>query len=483
MKSFTIDYKKTIRDALIKINSNASGTLFVIKNNQVIGVLTDGDVRRSLINNTSIQASVCKIMNKKFVKIYQNEDKNKSLLKLQKYSKKIKVFPVVDKNKNLLDITTKERFNFIPVYEPFIKGNEMKYLVDCISTNWISSAGPYVKKFEDRFSSIHHKKKALSVSSGTTGLHIALAALGIKKGDEVIVPNLTFAAVINSVLYVNAKPVIVDVDKNKWTIDINEVKKNITEKTKAIIAVHIYGNPCDLNNLVKICKEKNIYLIEDCAEAIGSKYNKKHVGTFGDCGVFSFFANKTISTGEGGMVIFKNEKIYKHAKKLRDHGMSAEKRYYHDAVGYNYRITNIQAAIGLAQLENFKKIIKRKLEIAKIYKKKLDKYKNIIFQKDEKKSINTFWAVSIVVKYKEFSFFDIEKEMKKFGIEIRNFFYPLNVQKIYKKYATKKNFNTDLICPFGISLPTFTSIKNFEINYIIKNLIKYLKSTSQNYNE
>ena len=368
MKNLTINYNKTIKDALIKINKNAMGTLFVTQNNRVTGVLTDGDIRRSLIKNVQINTSISKIMNRRFIKINQNEDKKKVLEKLEKYNQKIKVFPVINKNNKLIDITTKERFNYVPIYEPTLKGNEMKYLVDCISTNWISSAGPYVKKFEDKFSSVHYKKKALSVSSGTTGLHIALAALGVKGGDEVIVPNFTFAAAINSILYVNAKPVIVDVDKDKWTIDINEIKKNITKKTKAIIAVHVYGNPCNLDELVMISKKKNIFLIEDCAEAIGSKYKNKYVGTFGDCGVFSFFANKTISTGEGGMVTFKNKKIYNYAKKLRDHGMSTKKKYFHDFVGYNYRMTNIQAAIGLAQLENFKKIVKRKIQIAKIYK-------------------------------------------------------------------------------------------------------------------
>jgi len=479
MQDFIINYSKTIRDALIKIESNAMGTLFVVKNNQVKGVVTDGDIRRSLINNTQIKDSICSIMNKKFIKIYQNEDKNKVLEKLEKYKKKIKVFPIIDKNQKLLDITTKERFNYIPIYEPLMKGNEMKYLIDCISTNWISSGGAYVKKFEDMFSSLYYKKKALSVSSGTTGLHIALAALGLKNGDEVIVPNFTFAAAINSILYVNAKPVIVDIDKNKWTIDINEIKKNITKKTKAIIAVHIYGNPCELGDLVKICKKQSIFLIEDCAEAIGSKYKNKYVGTFGDCGVFSFYANKTISTGEGGMVIFKNKKIYNHAKVLRDHGMSRKKRYYHEHIGFNYRMTNLQAAIGLAQLENFKKIIERKIEIAKIYKKKLEKYKNIIFQKDEKKSVNTFWAVGILIKYKKISYSLIEKKMKEAGVEIRNFFFPLNIQKIYTKYATKKKFNTDEICPYGISLPTFASIKNSEIDYICKVLIKILKKINE----
>jgi len=475
MKNFTINYNKTIKDALIKINNNTMGTLFVIKNDQVVGVLTDGDIRRSLIKNVQIKSSVCKIMNRRFVKINQKEDRNKVLEKLQKYNKKIKVFPIINKNKKLINITTKERFNYVPIYEPTLKGNEMKYLADCISTNWISSGGPYVKKFEDKFSLLHYKKKALSVSSGTTGLHIALAALGLKEGDEVIVPNFTFAAAINSILYVNAKPVIVGVDKNKWTIDTNEIKKSITKKTKAIIAVHIYGNPCALTELVMICKKKNIFLIEDCAEAIGSKYKNKYVGTFGDCGVFSFFANKTISTGEGGMVIFKDEKIYNYAKKLRDHGMSTKKKYYHDFVGYNYRMTNIQAAIGLAQLENFKKIVTRKIKIAKIYKEKLRKYRNIIFQKDEKSSINTFWAVGILAKYKNFSYSKIENKMKKSGVEIRNFFFPLSEQKIYKKYTNKKKFNTNDFCSIGISLPTFASIKNSEINYICKTLIRNLK--------
>ena len=252
LNKFTIQKNKSIKDSMIKIEKNSIGTLFVLNKKKLIGVVTDGDIRRSIISGKKIDEKINKVMNKNFIKIKHNFMRDKILEIISKHGHKVRIFPIVNKSDHLIDISTKERLTIIPVYSPYLQGNEASYLSECISSNWISSRGGYVNRFEKDFSLLHKNRKSLAISSGTAGLHLAIKSLGIKENDEVIIPNFTFAAVINSVLYEKARPVIVDIDKNKWTIDVKEIVKNITKKTKAIIAVHIYGNPCDLINLKKI---------------------------------------------------------------------------------------------------------------------------------------------------------------------------------------------------------------------------------------
>lgn len=472
----TVEPSDSLKFAMTIINKNKTGSIFVTKKKKILGIVTDGDIRRYLIKDKSLNKPINQIMNKQFVSINSFETRENIFKITEKFKHKIRVFPVINKNKELVDFIFDNKIHKIPIYKPYLEGNEKKYLLDCITNNWISSAGNFVLDFEKEFSKIHASKNSLAVTSGTTALHLALASFGVGKGDEVIVPNITFAAVINAVLYTGAKPIIVDVNRSKWTIDCDEIKKNISKKTKAIIPVHIFGNPCPMEKIMKIAKKNKIFVIEDCAESIGSKFRNKRTGTIGDCGIFSFFGNKTITTGEGGMILFKSHKIFSIAKKLRDHGMSREKKYYHDLVGFNYRMTNMQAAIGLAQLEKFKDIIKKKIEIAKIYKKYLINNKNIVFQLDEKKSFNSFWAVAIIVKHKKFVFTRCEEKLNNMGIEIRNFFYPLNQQKIYKKYSSKKNYFSDDIVQKGVLLPTFPSLNEDNIKYICENLNNFVDS-------
>jgi perosamine synthetase len=476
LKYMTIDQASSVKLAMININKNQTGTVFVTKKKKILGIVTDGDIRRHLIKNKSLDIQINSLMNRNFVSINSFENSDNIFKITEKFKHKIRVFPVINKNKELVDFIFDNKIHKIPIYKPYLEGNEKRYLLNCITNNWVSSGGNFVLNFEKKFSQIHSSKNALAVTSGTTAIHLALVSLGVGKGDEVIIPNLTFAAVINAVLYTGAKPIIVDIDKHKWTIDCDEIQKNISKKTKAIIPVHIFGNPCEMKKIMQIAKKNKIFVIEDCAEAIGTKYRDKRVGTIGDCGIFSFFGNKTITTGEGGMIIFKNPKVYSIAKKLRDHGMSKEKKYYHELIGYNYRMTNMQAAIGVAQLEKFNEIIKKKVQIANIYKKYLFRKKTVKFQIDEKKSLNSFWAVAILIKKEDFTFSSCEEQLNNMGIEIRNFFYPLNQQKIYKKYAIKKKYVTDNMVKKGILLPTFPSLSESNIKYICKNLIKFLDS-------
>jgi perosamine synthetase len=377
--------------------------------------------------------------------------------------------------KNLIKISHSKKT--IPISEPVMSGNEKKYVLDCIDSNWISSQGKYLNIFEEHVKKLTGARYALAVSNGTVALQLALKTLGISKNDEVIVPNLTFAATVNSVINVGARPVIVDVDINNWTISLREVRKKITKNTKAIMPVHLYGHPVDMNSLIKICKSKGIKIIEDCAEALGAYYKGKHVGIFGDIGTFSFYGNKLITTGEGGMLIFKNKKNYNIAKILRDHGMSDKKRYYHTMIGSNYRMTNLQAAVGCGQMENFKKLYFRRKLLFERYFFNLKNITSIKFQKIEKWAQSSYWLYTILVRKKKernklIKYLQIEK------IQTRPLFIPIHKMKIYKNYV--KNFRENFLCSeiisnFGISLPSSSSLTLKKVDLICNKIKEFYK--------
>ena len=255
-----------------------------------------------------------------------------------------------------------------PVYKPSLNGNEKKYVMECLDSTWISSKGKFISEFENKFAEYLGVKYAASVSNGTVALHVALLALGIGPEDEVIVPTFTYIASVNAITYTGAKPVFVDSNPSHWQMNVEDVNKKLSNRTKAILAVHLYGHPCDIEELRKISDDKKLFLIEDTAEALGSKYDNKLLGTFGDISTFSFFGNKTITTGEGGMVVTNNPELHKKAVHIKGQGLADHREYWHDIIGYNYRMTNICAAIGLAQLEKINEVIKKKREIAKWYK-------------------------------------------------------------------------------------------------------------------
>ena len=302
-------------------------------------------------------------------------------------------------------------------------------------------------------------------------------SLGIESGDEVIVPNLTFAASINSIIHAGANPVLCDVNKENFNIDFRNLDQLITNKTKAIMVVHLYGRPVEMDEVLKIAKKYNLLIIEDCAEALGSRYNNQNIGTFGDASCFSFFGNKTITTGEGGMVIFKNKKFAELARKLRDHGMSPKKRYWHDVIGYNYRMTNLQAAIGVAQMERIDEIILKKRSIADLYKSHLVELKNIKFLPDEgANEFSTYWLYTITLN-ENINTDTLINKMKKYGIETRPCFYPIHEMPIYSKYVSEKtNYkNSEFISRHSISLPSSVNLSDKEIKYICSMLEESIK--------
>jgi perosamine synthetase len=356
----------------------------------------------------------------------------------------------------------------IPWAKPYLFGNEKDFMLNALHSTWISG-GEYVNRFESDFAKLIGTKYAVTTSNGTTALHLALLAADIGLGDEVIVPGFTFVAPANTVLQTGAKPVYVDIDPHTWCIDVKEVEKSITDKIKAIMPVHVYGNVCDMGALTKIAKNNGIYLIEDVAEAVFSKYRGKFAGSFGDLGCFSFQATKTITMGEGGAVLTNDEKLSEQMRILRNHGMREGKRYWHDVVGYNYRLTNIQAALGCAQLENRNKIINEKKRVYQKYFENLSDLPSIDFQYISKKVEPVIWAVAIKINPEYFKgdrdF--LIRELLKRNIETRPGFYPFSVMPLYNAQPLPI---AESISKNIISLPSYPSLSDEDIGYICNQL-------------
>lgn len=368
------------------------------------------------------------------------------------------------------------RNKFIPVAEPSITQKEIDYVMDAVKSGWVSSIGEYISRFEQSFAEYIGVKYALTTSNGTTALHLALVSLGIKEGDEVIIPDLTFVATANAVAYTGAKPVMADVDPETWCIDPEDVKKKITPKTKAIIPVHLYGHPANMDPIMEIAEEYNLFVIEDCAEAHGAEYKGRKVGSIGNCGVFSFYGNKIITTGEGGMITTNDENLYQKAKHLRDHAMSKEKRYWHTEIGFNYRMTNIQAALGLAQLERIEEIIQKKRQIFTWYKEGLKNLEGIRLNPEKEWARNVFWMVCFVSEvFDEIKRDEFMKKLRGQGIDTRPFFYPCSLMPMYKKDGLINPVSYE-IYKKGLNLPSGYNLKEEEVEFICRNIQNILKT-------
>lgn len=367
----------------------------------------------------------------------------------------------------------------IPVSEPKLFNLEKKLVKECLNSNWISSQGPYVEKFEKDFAKFNKIKYALCVSNCTVALHLSLLALGIGKGDEVICPSLSFISPANMVRHVGAKLVLVDVNSEDLNINANLIKKKITKKTKAIIVVHQFGSPANIDQIIEISKKYKIKIIEDNAESIGSKFNNKLTGLFGDLATYSFFGNKILTTGEGGMIITNKYSYYKKIKILRDHGLTNKKKYIHSYLGFNYRMTNLQAAIGIGQLKNINKIIKKKAEILEWYKFFLKEVKDIRFIplqiKSSKKTVN--WLVTIYIQNitkKKLSL--LIKNMFNKKVDIRRMIQPVYKAKHFNKDFLKSNFPISEEYSYkSLHLPSSTNLSKSKVKLVCDLLKNELK--------
>ena len=452
-----------IKDVMKCIEDNAKGTAFIVDgDSRLVGIVTDGDIRRALLSGAGLKEPIKMYMNSNFVYASNPADVQKIF---QQYGGRIKVIPVVDEKMHVKDYIECDDKQHVSLAQPQLNGNEYKYLMDAFLSSWISSIGKYITLFEEKFAEYCGVQYGVTTSNGTTALHLALTALGIGKGDEVIVPDITFAATINAVIYTGALPVIVDIEDDSWCIDPDEIEKAITPNTKAIIPVHIYGQPCDMGRICEIAQEHDLYIIEDCAEAHGAEWNKEKVGSFGIISCFSFFGNKVITTGEGGMCITNNKELNDKMRMLRDHGMSRERKYYHEVVGYNYRMTNMQAAIGVAQLEHIDEILLWRSELEQKYRKVLAEIPGLQLQKNNlanRKKIA--WLISVLINENKRDM--ILSNLKENNIDARAFFIPLSEMEIYKEYA-RDCIRSKKISKMGLNLPTTFEIDDSKIEKIV----------------
>jgi perosamine synthetase len=348
----------------------------------------------------------------------------------------------------------------IPVSQPRLSQLEVDYVTDAVKSGWVSSLGPYIDAFEKKFAEYCETQYAVSVSNATVGLHLALKVIGIGEGNEVIVPDLTFVATANAVVSSGATPVLVDVCRDTYCIDPTEIIKAITPKTKAIIPVHLYGHPANMPEIMEIARKYKLYVIEDAAEAHGAKINGIRVGAYGDCGVFSFYGNKIITSGEGGMITTNDYNFYIKARLLRDHAMSKEIRYWHTEVGYNYRMTNLQAALGLAQLEQINYFLECRKDILQQYKQTLNA--NGIECNPHVNSEPVNWMVCAVVNgLNRVKRDDVIRLMREQGVDARPFFFPMSMMPMYSARENQRSYK---LSECGFNLPTFVGMTEDQVN-------------------
>lgn len=362
--------------------------------------------------------------------------------------------------------------NFIPISKPSITKKEIAYVTDAVNSGWVSSLGKYIDIFEEKFAIYCGTNYAVATSNGTTALHLALVALDITADDEVIIPDLTFVATGSAVKYIGAKVVTVDIDEDTLCICPNSIRKAITPKTKAIIPVHLYGHPANILNINKIAKEHNIFVIEDAAEAHGAEVDDRKVGSLGDAGVFSFYGNKIITSGEGGMITTNSVDLYKKMKYLRDHAMHKEKRYWHTEVGFNYRMTNLQAALGLAQFERIDEILAKKNEVFEWYKQGLKDIDAVKLNYQAPWAKNVYWMVCLEFDgYIENQRNALIEKLKTQGIDSRPYFYPLSDMPMYDTAHTPI---THKVYQKGINLPSYFDISKKQVHYICEAIKRLL---------
>jgi perosamine synthetase len=467
LQQFLVNQDDDIRAALAVIDRNAHGVAFAIdREGRLRGILTDGDVRRALLRGASLETLVSTVMRADCVTMPHDAPPQDILGAIDE---DVRIIPLLDAEGRPVDYASPYRYHRFPVAEPLLDGNELDYVVECVRTNWLSSQGAFVKRFEEEFASRLGLSHAVAVNNGTAALHLALLAHGLGSGDEVIVPDLTFAASANAVLYVGAEPVLVDVARDTWTIDPESVERAITPRTKAIMPVHLYGQPCDMQALMMLAKKHDLLIIEDAAEGLGACYHGQWVGQFGDAAAFSFYGNKLITTGEGGMITFKEKAVADRARLLRDHAMDPARRYWHQEVGYNYRLTNIQAAIGVAQLERVESFIARKAEIGAAYRSALSDREDLVLPVARPGIANVFWLYSIVVNPERSSMGrdDLMERLLLSGIETRPLFHPLHLMPPYRRYARFGTYpNASWLSANGLSLPSAVTLKDAEIVHI-----------------
>ncbi len=367
----------------------------------------------------------------------------------------------------------------IPVFSQTLDGNELRYVTDCVQSGWISSEGPYVGRFEKEFAAAHGRKHGIAVCNGTAALEVAAQALGLGTGDEVIMPTFTIISCASAVIRTGATPVLVDCDARTWNMDVGQVERAITPRTRAIMAVHIYGLPVDLDPVRALARKHGLFLIEDAAEAIGLKYKGRPCGGFGDIGAFSFYANKHVTTGEGGMVLTDDDRLAERCRSLRNLCFQPPRRFVHEEIGWNMRMCNLQAALGVAQLEKLEKTIARKKEIGRLYTSLLAGFSQVqVPLTATPEAENVYWVYGVVLSDEvPFDATEVEARMGKLGIDTRPFFWCMHEQPVFNRmglFQKESHHISERISRRGFYLPTGLDLTSREIEAIAETLKKVL---------
>jgi perosamine synthetase len=364
---------------------------------------------------------------------------------------------------------------FIPVNNPTLTGNEKKYVMDCLESSWISSVGKYVKRFESAFAQFCGVKYAVSCSNGTAALHLALLALGVKPGDEIIVQSLTFIATANAVTYCGARPVFVDSESETWNIDPEQIETRINSRTKGIIVVHFRGQPAEMDSIMGIARRHGLFVVEDAAQAHGAEYKGRKAGSIGEIGTFSFFGNKIVTTGEGGMVVTNDAAVDERIRLLKNQGMTDTNRYWHPVVGYNYRMTNVAAALGLAQLEKIDVEIKGRSEVATWYREYLKECPGIVWQRDKEGVQRVWFLFSLMIDRDGVSIRDkLIPFLLQNGIDTRPVYCPIHTLPPYSDGKRTSGFSVaERVSQRGINLPTWAGLSREDVKYICQKIMEY----------
>ena len=467
IRGMTVPATCTVREAMQAIDRGALGMAILIKSgsNCFAGLVTDGDIRRALLSGRFALNSLVSQIPRPEPKTGYIEMSSEQLADL--LNDPVRVVPLLDKDGAVADLAVLDRRVNIPVAEPHLGAKELLYVSECVLTGWVSSAGKFIAQFEEMFAAFCGTPYAIATSSGTSALHLAVRALDIGPGDEVIVPTLSFIATATAVTYTGARPVFVDSERETWNIDPELIEHAVTKHTKAIIPVHLFGHPANMDPILEIAARNGLSVIEDAAQAHGARYKNRCVGGMGTLGIFSFYGNKIITTGEGGMVVTDRADLAEKLRILRDHGMSSKRHYWHPVLGYNYRMTNLQAALGVAQLEKVGSILNAKKQIAQTYARALRGFSGISLQPKQPWAESVCWLYSILIDPKSFGSTrdELANHLKESNIESRPLFPPIHTQPVY---ATGQDLPiAQELSANGLSLPSAMGVRLEDINRVI----------------
>jgi perosamine synthetase len=356
----------------------------------------------------------------------------------------------------------------IPVSDPRLDGNELRYLTQCVQSNWISSAGRFVREFEETFARVVGCRYGVACSNGTTSLHLALVTFGLRPGDEVLMPAFTMIATANAIKYTGATPVLVDSERETWNPDPTRFEGAVTPRTRGIVVVHTYGHPVDMDPILELAARRGLWVLEDAAEAHGAAYRGRPIGSIGQAASFSFYANKIITTGEGGMITTNDPEFARLGRRLRDHAFSDERHFWHKYLGFNYRMTNMQAAVGLAQTERLEELVRIRRENAARYSARLRRIPGLTLPVERPWAKNVYWMYGVVVEDAfGISRDELRRRLARRGIETRTFFIPIHLQPIYYELFRGQRFPVaEELCQRGLYLPSGATLTEAEIAYV-----------------